>query len=319
MSSIEIVTTLGDTTLDMAVVDRRSRRARELLRDGATLPLRIPCGRGELLVRAFERPRHRVPREAIDGRALAFLVTSLAVHFAVLAIAEPWHAPEQQAPRSGVSRPRLVANHTSAARAERAPRNLPSIHELDIDSEAHAIDQPDAFELATGKASTKPDMPTARISAPAAGLDMPAPPPEQAARHFDPCSSGDCGLIATGRFATTSNDSRSGKDFQLAPRVQHELLQSVVTCEVDGGCNTVSGQDQGEIRGEIGKHVAELNECFERGTRDAKVAIDIVFDEHGEPTVSAHDGGAVGTCIADVIAKLALPSGERSVTIAFAR
>jgi hypothetical protein len=326
MSALEIVTSLGDTTLDCVVVNRAvlpdgSRIAGGVLTrpDGsiARLPTRIPYGRGELVVRAFERSRRGVPRQPIDSRAIAFLVTSLAVHLAVLAIAEPWHAPEPKAPLSGVVRPRLVANHMSAARAEQSAKETPSIHDLDVDGDAHAVTQD--IELEPGVASNKPEMPTAHTAAPGNGLDVPTPAAQEAARHFDPCRDGDCGLIATGQFATTSNDSRSGKDFQLAPRVPHELLQSVVTCEADGGCSTVSGQDQGAIRGEIGRHVVELNACFERGTADAKVAIDIAFDDAGAPHVTSHDSGPVGDCIARVIAKLELPSGEHSVTIAFAR
>lgn len=68
--------------------------------------------------------------------------------------------------------------------------------------------------------------------------------PTEEARHFDPCANGDCGLIATSRFDTTTHGKQAGDAYTLPER--HALDISVVECSVDNGCNTVSGNDQNE-------------------------------------------------------------------------
>jgi hypothetical protein len=123
-------------------------------------------------------------------------------------------------------------------------------------------------------------------------------------------------LIATSRFATTSHGKQAGDDFKLAPREPRELAMSVVECSVDGGCNTVSGTDQDDIRAAIGKHIAEVDACFDQHP-DASAAVDARVEELGTVHVSAHDARAASNCIADVIAKLKFSKGERDVTLAF--
>jgi hypothetical protein len=161
----------------------------------------------------------------------------------------------------------------------------------------------------------KPD--GARATTPNPSTDTTRQRGEEAARHFDPCAGGDCGLIPTSRYATETSGKHAGDEYQLAPREPRTLATSVVECSVDGGCNTVSGSDQNEIRSQIAHHLAEVDACF-TSHPDSSAAVDARIEEGGTVHVSAHDARAVSGCIADVIAKLKFSAGERDVTLAFA-
>jgi hypothetical protein len=332
--AVEVVTTLGDTCLERAVVADGARIGNLIVRatpagfvlrraDGTdqALPARLPYGLGALEVRAVMRAPRTVPRPMADRRVIAFLASSLAVHFTVLAFATI-KADERPPPRTqGAPRPRLVANHTTATRAERAPVVVESTHDIDQPAEQPTAepgtptpDLPINAQVASQMLGPQPQDLSAATPKPS--VDLKRQSGEEAARHFDPCRDGDCGLIATTRFATTSKGKQAGDDFKLAPREPRELAMSVVECSVDGGCNTVSGTDQDDIRAAIGKHIAEVDACFDQHP-DASASVDARVEELGTVHVSAHDARAASNCIADVIAKLKFSKGERDVTLAF--
>ena len=270
------------------------------------LPARVPFGLGELIVTPLARPTWELPRAHMGGRTIAFLGASLAVHLGVLAAAIMTPLPHKPPPQSrGGSRPRLVANHTTATRAIQAPVETESAHEVDVE-EQKPIGQ-DAPPPMPEPGATKVERPQVDP-----GMDTEKQVPTEAARHFDPCADGDCGTIATTRFDTTTRGRQAGDSYQLPER--HSLSMSVVECSVDGGCNTVSGSDQNDIRTEIGHHVAEVNECFVNHPA-ANASVDATVEAKGTVRVAAHD--ETSTCIANVIAKLKFPGGERDVTLAF--
>ena len=81
----------------------------------------------------------------------------------------------------------------------------------------------------------------------------------------------------------------------------------------------MSGNDQSDIRTAIAHHLSEIDACFEGHPDEASAAIDARVDRDGTVRVWAHDPNPVSTCIAAVAAKLTFASGERNVTLAFAR
>jgi acetylornithine deacetylase/succinyl-diaminopimelate desuccinylase-like protein len=91
------------------------------------------------------------------------------------------------------------------------------------------------------------------------------------------------------------------------------------TCTVDGGCTTVSGDDQKELRGELGQHVAELRGCFSRDDATTKVAVDLRIEGGRAAQVSTHEENAVATCVAAIVGALGYPGDDRTVTLAFSR
>jgi len=335
---IEVVTSLGDTCLEHEIVEPGGRIGESRVvetRDGYVLrspdgsehvvasSLRLPCGLGTRVLSPVARSTTAVAKRPVDRWMYAVLATSLAVHLAVLAVA--FHASTQKPPArtQGSSRPRLVANHTMSMRARRDPTVVHSANEadqpelrLDATPGPPISTPPQARHVAsqmTGSRRDEPSTPTAR-----AGADPIRQPAVEAARHFDPCENGDCGLIATSRYATTTTGPQAGDDYQLAPRTSRPLESSVVTCDAHGDCNTLSGNDQRDIRTEIAHHLTEIEGCFE-GHAEASAAIDARVDDHGTVRVWAHDPNPVSACIAAVASKLTFASGERNVTLAFAR
>jgi hypothetical protein len=312
---LEVVTMLGSTCVERVVVRDRvgdfdvvKTANGYVLRRGDVehrLPARLPFGLGELIVTPFVRPTWELPRPDFDARTIAFVGASLAVHLGILTVALMTPLPHRPPPQSrGGSRPRLVANHTTATRAIEAPDALESVHDVDVEA-----------QKPIGEAAP-PAMPAGEIKVERTqvdpGMDVQKQAPSEAARHFDPCADGDCGLIATARFDTTARGRQAGDSYQLPER--HSLSMSVVECSVDGGCNTVSGNDQNDIRTEIGHHVAEVNECFVNHPAQS-ASVDATVEAEGTVRVAAHD--ETSTCIANVIAKLKFPGGERDVTLAF--
>jgi hypothetical protein len=311
--ALELVTILGDDVVEHAVVTgawqvgevelvpapagyrARCGDSETELHSGASI--RVPCGRGWIVATAIEPPRRQLPYQTADRRALGFVAGSLMLHFAVLAVALPVQPPQP----TGAARRRLVANHVSAPRAAQAPLVTP------------ALDREDARDL-----PPSPDIAVTPTAAPLPRVpnDERVPRDTAAAHDVDPCADGDCGLIATGPYVTSATGPHAGAEYTLPDR--RPLDTSVVTCSPDTGCKTVSGDDQGEIRGEIARHVSDLDACF-TGNEGASVAIDIHVNRRGTPTVAAHDRNAVATCVASVVGKLAFPAVERDVTLAFAR
>ncbi len=323
--AIQVITKLGDTVVEHAIVHEALQVGDVLLeptpagyaarhpgRDPVTLArgdaLRIPCGLGWTTATIVASPRGALPRPPADRRAATFLVVSLAAHLAILAIAWPAH-PEQ--PR-GQPRRGVVANHFSAPSATPAPRESPS------------IDQADASTLAPSLAPTPVDVPppgergAVKLPAQANAANEERTHDTTEARHFDPCADGDCGLIATGNYDTRPAGHHAGDDYALHAREPRALETSVVTCSSDG-CNTVSGTDQGDLRGELARHVTDLDACFERGHADGPIAVDLQIDDNGDAHVVPRERNDVERCVVDVIAKLSFPRGERAVTLAFAR
>jgi hypothetical protein len=336
---VEVVTTLGDTCVERTCVGDGARIGDFVVRRTPTgfvlrctngndyaLPRRLPYGLGAIEIRAVPRPRRTVPRPVVDRRVIAFLGCSLAAHFTVLAFASMKPIDERPPPRTqGAPRPRLVANHTTMTRAQPSAVVVPSTHDLDQPEQQPTIapgtmtrDLPDRSRVASQMMGPQPQDISASTPKPSPkpSVDPKKQTGEEAARHFDPCASGDCGLIATTRFATTSHGKQAGDDFKLPPRDPRTLAMSVVECSVDGGCSTVSGTDQDDIRAAIGKHIAEVDACFDQHP-DTSASVDAQVGELGTVRVSAHDARAASNCIADVIAKLEFSRGERDVTLAF--
>jgi len=291
---VEVTTMLGSTCVDRVI----SRVPRDRYPE---LPVREPYGLGERIITAAPRPTWELPRPPISARVIGFFGASFAVHLAILGAALVVPLPHKPPPQSrGASRPRLVANHTTATRAKLDPNVVESVHDEDI-----APEKPLAEPAPIGKTPME-------LADPQPGDEIDQQKPTEAARHFDPCADGDCGLIATSRFETTTSGKQAGDDFKLPER--RTLDMSVVECSIDRGCSTVSGNDQDDIRSAIGRHVAEVNKCFESyPARSASV--DATVAEQGSVRVAAHD--PTSQCIATVIAKLKLPGGERDVTLAF--
>jgi hypothetical protein len=297
---------LGSTCVERVVVSRVAgyEITKTGLRRGDSelpYPARVPFGFGELIVSPVTRPTWELSRPPVSSRTIAFLGVSFAAHLAILTAAFMTPPPHKPPPQSqGASRPRLVANHTTQARAKQDTEVVESIHDEDIADE-HPIAEP----VPPGKTKAEPVDPDP-------GLDVEKQKPAEGARHFDPCADGDCGLIATSRFDTTTHGKQAGDDYKLPER--RTLSMSVVDCTVDGGCSAVSGDDQNDIRTEIGRHVAEVNECFHAHPAPS-ASVDATVAAEGTVRVAAHD--ETSTCIAGVIAKLKFPGGERDVTLAF--
>jgi hypothetical protein len=291
---VEVTTMLGSTCVERAVVRVPADRYPEL-------PVRIPYGLGERIVTKAPRPTWELPRPPWSARVIGFLGASFGVHLAILAAALAVPPPHKPPPQSrGASRPRLVANHTTQARAKLDTDVVESVHDEDLAPEK-LIAEP-----------TPPGTTSMALADPEPADDLEQQKPTEAARHFDPCANGDCGLIATSRFDTTTHGKQAGDDYKLPERRALDI--SVVECSVDGGCNTVSGNDQNDIRSAIASHVAEVNQCFHRYPA-ASASVNATVAERGTVRFTGHD--ATSNCIAMVIAKLELPNNVRDVTLAF--
>lgn len=297
LGMIELITSLGDAVM---VEPARMREAIERLGfacpEDAAPPLVLRAHLGTLIATPVARARRFLPRRRIEGAVIACMVLSMLAHVAVLAAAmrESRDADAQ----AGSPRTRLVANHATGARAQQAPEVTASADDVDA-SPSLALPanegQGDAQAAADDRSGALAD----RAS--------------EAARHFDPCASGDCGIIESGPYETSAAGKHAGADYALHPREVRELALSVVTCTVGGGCNTVSGVDQDDIRAEIARHVDELHHCFGDGATAATIEVKI----DGGVQVTAKSGGAAADCLASVIGKLALRGDRGDVTLAF--
>jgi hypothetical protein len=301
---LEVVTRLGDTVVDVMVVPR-ARLADAIVRAGfevpedLALPLLIEAPLATLVATPVARPQRDLPRARLSRATLACLAFSLAAHVGLYIAAERHAAREQQAGREGASRPRLVANHATAARGEKSKDVVPSVTaEQSAPREARASDP--------APRGHGPPQPTTASGREATNAQVAAHTP-------DPCPGGDCGIIPSGPI-DTSAAARSGAAYALHPRERRELALSVVNCSVDGGCNTVSGTDQDDIRAAIAGHVGDLHNCLRHGAATVQLNIDDAGDVH----VVAKDGGEPADCIASLVAKLSLrSSGRGDVTLAF--
>ncbi|HEY1551085.1 MAG TPA: hypothetical protein VGG28_24820 [Kofleriaceae bacterium] len=327
------MTRLGETIVEHVIVEPGGRVGEhhvvETARgfalyaaDGSelALPARLPCGLGTMTISSVARSTTELAHRPIERPIYALVTASLAAHLAILALAmRPNAAPVKPPGRTrGTSQARLVANHATATRARRDPVVVHS--PLDQD-------QPELHrELTQGHAIAAKPSPHAPIvrerddvvgHATSPGLDNVEQSAARAARHFDPCANGDCGLIATSRDYATKQE-RVGDDYQLPPREPRALETAVVTCDIDGGCNTASGTDDSAVRTALSHHLTEIYACFD-GHTEVTAAIDARVDSDGSMHVSAHDPNEVSACIAQVAEKLKLASGERNVTLAFAR
>ena len=301
---LEVVTRLGDTVVDVMVVPR-ARLIDAIVRAGfdvpdeLALPLVIEARLGTLVATPVAPARRELPHGRMSRELVACLAMSLAAHVALYVFAEA-HAEREQAGREGAaSRPRLVANHATAARGERAPQLVPSVTE-----------QPSAPHEArtTGPIGRGEGIPRPTISSgtEATNAHVPALTPE-------PCVGADCGIIPSGPIDTSAL-AHAGAAYALHPRERRELALSVVNCSVDGGCNTVSGTDQDDILAAMSGHVGDLHECLRHGAATVQLNIDDAGDVH----VVAKDGGEPADCIASLVAKLSLrASGRGDVTLAF--
>jgi hypothetical protein len=331
---IEVVTTLGETCVEHVIVEpgghvgelcvvetTRGFALRAANGSELALPARLPCGLGTMAISSVARSTTELARRPIEVRVYALVTASLAAHLAVLLIAlRPDVMPSKSPARSrGTSRARLVANHAMSTRALRDPAVAHTTSEHD---QPELI--PDVAQGPAIAATPSPHAPIVRKQAEppgratTPGIDDVAQHATRAARHFDPCANGDCGLIATSRDFSPSKHEHVGDDYQLPPRESRSLETAVVTCDIDGGCNTASGTDESDVRTEIAHHLTEIYACFD-GHDEVTAAIDARVDDDGAVRVSAHDPSAVSACIAQVAAKLKFASGERNVTLAFAR
>ncbi len=326
---------LGDTCVEHAVVEPGGRIG-ELcvvqtatgygLRtpDGAEVatPLRLPCGLGTMVLTPSARSTVALAKRPVDRWMRAMLATSLVAHLAVLGVAFHSSMPHKPQPRSqGASRPRLVATHTMATRARRDPEIVHSANDTDLPELSPDVAPAPISVGPTQARRTTSQVRRADVVAATArdGIGAVRQVATEAARHFDPCDHGDCGLIATSRYETAITHQRAGDDYQLPPRDARPLETAVVACDANGECSTMSGNDQRDIRTEIAHHLTEIDECFEGHPDEATAAIDARVDRDGAVRVWAHDPNPVSTCIAAVAAKLTFASGERNVTLAFAR
>jgi len=299
---LEVVTRLGDTVVDVMVVPR-AHLAEAIVRAGfevpqdLALPLWIEAPLGTLVATPVARPKRDLPRGRVSGATVACMALSLAAHLGLYLVAER-EAPREQRDRDGSSKPRLVANHATAARGEKSEHIVPSVTAQE--SAPH-----DARAESPAPRGHGPTKPTAASGGDATNAQMPALTP-------DPCPGGDCGIIPSGPI-DTSSAARSGAAYSLHPREQRELALSVVNCTVEG-CNTVSGTDQDDIRAAIAGHVPDLQHCLRHGAATVQLNIDDAGDVH----VVAKDGGEPADCIASLVAKLSLRSaGRGDVTLAF--
>jgi hypothetical protein len=300
---LEVVTRLGDTVVDVMVVPR-AHLAEAIVRAGfdvpedLALPLLIEAPLGTLVATPVTVGKRELPRGRVSRATVACITLSLAAHLALYVVAER-NAAREQAGREGASRPRLVANHATAARGEKSKQTVPSVTAQE--SAPHDARASDPVPRGHG-----PPQPTA-----ASGRD--ATNAQLAAQTPDPCAGGDCGIIPSGPI-DTSAAARAGAAYALHPRERRELALSVMNCSVDGGCNTVSGTDQDDIRAAIAHHVGDLHDCLRHGAATVQVTI----DEAGEVHVVAKDGGVPADCIASLVAKLPLRgAGRGDVTLAF--
>jgi predicted small secreted protein len=294
---IELVTSLGDAVV---VEPARLRDAIEKLGfacpEDAAAPLVLHARLGTLTATPVARARRFLPRRRIEGAVIACLVISMLAHSALLVWA--MRGPSEPRANSGSPRTRLVANHATGARAEQAQEIKASPDEVDASP-----------SLALPAAEGQGDEASDASELPGTNADRSS----EAARHFDPCANGDCGIIESGPYETSANGKHAGSEYALHPRETRELALSVVTCTVGGGCNTVSGVDQDDIRAEIARHVDELHGCFGAGATAATIEVKI----DGGVQVTAKSGGAAADCLAAVIGKLALRGDRGDVTLAF--
>jgi hypothetical protein len=302
---IEVVTRLGDSVVDVMVVPR-ARLGEAIVRAGFEppehlgVPLIVRSDLGTLVATEVGRARRYLPRGPVSWPIAVCLALSSAAHIAVVAYALA-HFSADPTTRTGAARPRLVANHATAARGAEDPKPKPSLHDVDT---------------ATGAASqTSPP-----VASPY-GQGVPQVDARQqgandsrvAARQPDPCPGGDCGIIPSGPYETFATGKRAGSEYQLHEREKRELALSVVNCSDDGKCDTISGEDQRDIRAELARHVGDLRGCLRHGA----ATIDLTIDDGGEVHVHTKDGGEPADCIASVVAKLALHGGRGDVTLAF--
>jgi hypothetical protein len=331
---IEVVTTLGDTCVEHVIVEPGGRVGELCVVETArgyalraadgfelALPARLPCGLGTMAISSVARSTTELARKPIELRVYAVLMASLAAHLAVLAFAlRPDAAIVKPLARSrGTSQSRLVANHAMSTRARRDSEVVHSTSDNDRpELRAENLQAPAVAAAASPHAPVVRDAADVEGRKTSLGLDDVEQQATRAARHFDPCANGDCGLIDTSRDYDHTKHERIGDDYQLPPREPRELETAVVTCDIDGGCNTASGTDESEVRTEIAHHLSEIYACFD-GHDEATAAIDARVDADGAVHVSAHDPNPVSTCIAQVAAKLTFAHAERNVTLAFAR
>lgn len=314
---LEVRTSLGDTLLELAVIDR-ARQLGDLaaartadgfaltwpggeavVRAGTTVNLRR--GLAEIAATVRAEPVQPLPRAPGDRRAAAYLALSFAAHVALLVAAFEHRSP---GPAAGPRRPRLVANHASLPHARPDTTSVASIHD---DDRASGVLPPTAMAADDGPGEAQPD--------PLVDKSGDDDESHRSARDIAPCAGGDCGLIASGPYQTRGD---SGAGYDLAPRQPQELDLSVVACSVDGGCNTTSGKDQQDIRAEIARHVGELHGCF-GASAATSAAVELAIDDDGNVHVTTREGDAIAGCLARVLGKLELHGGARDVTLAFAR
>jgi hypothetical protein len=305
---VEIVTRLGETIVDVVVVDRRELpRAIERLGfsrpEISEAPLVVRSRLGSLVATPVPRARRYVPRGPVEAGVIVCFALSLAAHVGLL-VAASTHPPAERHARTGSPRARLVANHATAARARQDTQVVASLSD-------------DDSSLAAAPAPTVAHAPAVDPTpADSAGERAGSDKASAAARHFDPCASGDCGLIASGPYETVTSGKHAGGEYQLPQREPNEVALSVVNCTVDGGCSTVSGTDQDDIRAEISRHVGDLHGCFGNAGGGA-ATVELQIDEGGEVHVTAKAGGEPADCLSRVIGKLALRGRSGDVTLAF--
>ena len=267
----------------------------------------VPCtfALGLGTIEACEVPRVRMARRRVELGAWAYLIVVAAVHAGVLMAALHIRTERPGGERGG-QRPRLVASHVTRAQGIGARDVVNSVDHLDQRAGAA---QPVARQTLRG-GRAKPD--AVRVA--------PHPTPSQgaiAARNPAPCADGDCGLIETGPYDTRVDPQHAGANYQLPQR--HALDLSVMTCSDDGGCNTVTGNDQRDVRAALAPHIGALRECFAIDTAAKSVAIDLEIASARVRRVASHEPSVVGDCIAGVIRQLGGLSGDdRNVTLAFA-
>lgn len=197
----------------------------------------------------------------------------------------------EDVPTSGASprqRTRLVANHASSPRAAQADKTVASTDTIDSRQSSHRREP----SRPAPHAPPRERVPVAPAPAPEDGT---GPRDSEMPRHFDPCADNDCGLIASAPYATAGRGREAGDDYQLRPH--RELSLSVVTCDEVLGCKTVTGDDQDDIRAEVGRHVAALDACFDTATAGATSAVEVRAVD-GTIRARAHDGDALGSCLA---------------------
>jgi hypothetical protein len=294
---LEVVTRLGNSVIEIEYVD---------VAQLADLPTRR--GLASVEVRMVERPTRELPRSPIQWRVVVSMLASAAMHLFIISIA----LRSEDVPTSGASprqRTRLVANHASSPRAAQADKTVASTDTIDSRQSSHRREP----SRPAPHAPPRERVPVAPAPAPEDGT---GPRDSEMPRHFDPCADNDCGLIASAPYATAGRGREAGDDYQLRPH--RELSLSVVTCDEVLGCKTVTGDDQDDIRAEVGRHVAALDACFDTATAGATSAVEVRAVD-GTIRARAHDGDALGSCLAAALGRLELHADHGDVTIAFTR